>query len=1111
MTAADLRRAIEGPAARGRWELEPGLVDVLLRDLGAQGGRLPEPGALPLLSHALLETWQRRRGHTLTLSGYGAAGGVRGAIAETAEAVFHDQLSPAQRIIARDIFLRLTELSAGEAVPDTRRRVNLPELLSHAADAPAVREVLTLLADARLITTEQDAAEVAHEALIREWPTLREWLREDRDGLRLHRRLTEAAQEWERAGRDEGQLYRGARLAQAVEWAQAHPAELNTLEREFVEASQALAQREAAEREAQRQREVEAAQRLAETERARANAEQHRAEEQAAAAARLRARNRVVAAAGVVALALAALAALFALQSTRSASDAQAANTQAVANAATAQQSSLLADEGRDAALAAEATAQAERDRADAAAQSADEQRAVALDAQATAQADRDRADQAAAESFARELALQSSVNLSVDPERSILLALAALDAAPVPEAFSALQAATQASRLVWTANPGAGPLRDVLYAPDGRRLVTGGSDGVVRLWDAASGAALEQWPGHTDEIWVLALAPDGQRLATGSDDGTLRVWDMATGQTIHTLEFEGEVESVDFSPDGQRLAVVIRLEPAVYIYDAASGGLLETLTRPDWATTVPAALLPVGAVYSPDGSHLAIALNSATVPVQAGQVELWDAQTSERLLILPERFITYRNGLDFSPDGARLATGYSGDRQGAVWDVATGDRLFILTTNANRIYFSADGRRLLTASAGARAHVWDAATGRELQALLGHTSLVPGLAESPECAAPPDVPFQWCGRWVATVSSDGTLRLWDISPMGLGVPLVVAGGGLTAGGVTGDFVISQDGRKLLTSLPLNAQVDTWLYQQWSLPAEPGALPGGYVSRTVTFDPGRNFFNNANWKNRAFAAVYETGRLQIVDLAGATLADFCCVDPSVSVVRASHDSRVAVVLNQSSVMERWDTRRGTRLSSVQLTEAPRAGVMDLNSDATRAVIVVSDTLRVLDPATGEVVLDGVELAPGFQGNIAFAGDDEVLVMDCKANVDVYAVPSGQQRLSLNGGYSSCTWGAVFSPDGRQLAMASNGGPLRVWDVTTKALLFELPRLSHLLDPSFSPDGRLLYAIAGDALAPATIRAYFTRVEDLVAFARTRVTRTFTPAECQQYLHLPACP
>jgi hypothetical protein len=145
-----------------------------------------------LLSHALLETWGRRRGRTLTLSGYTATGGVRGAIAETAEAVYYDQLEPNQRQIARQIFLRLTELGGDSSTADTRRRASFNELVTHPEEAELVQGVLLTLADARLITTEQETAEVAHEALIREWPTLRGWLEENREALRLHRRLTEA-------------------------------------------------------------------------------------------------------------------------------------------------------------------------------------------------------------------------------------------------------------------------------------------------------------------------------------------------------------------------------------------------------------------------------------------------------------------------------------------------------------------------------------------------------------------------------------------------------------------------------------------------------------------------------------------------------------------------------------------------------------------------------------------------------------------------------------------------------------------------------------------------------------------------------------------------------
>ncbi len=143
MNEEELRRAIEEPARRGRWELEPGLVDLLLHDVGN------EPGALPLLSHALFETWQRRRGRTMTLGGYASSGGVRGAIAETVETVFTDQFTREQQSIARRIFLRLTELGDETSAADTRRRATFNELILKPEDTVATHAVLKVLADAR--------------------------------------------------------------------------------------------------------------------------------------------------------------------------------------------------------------------------------------------------------------------------------------------------------------------------------------------------------------------------------------------------------------------------------------------------------------------------------------------------------------------------------------------------------------------------------------------------------------------------------------------------------------------------------------------------------------------------------------------------------------------------------------------------------------------------------------------------------------------------------------------------------------------------------------------------------------------------------------------------
>lgn len=234
MTPDELREAIIQPAEQNGWDFQPGLVDLILQDVGM------EPGALPLLSHALLETWKRRQGRTLTLQGYHEAGGVKKAITQTAEGVY-DRLSPDEQTIARGIFLRLTEL--GEGVQDTRRRVKMDEL-SQAKEQEAVAKVLKTLTDARLVTTEQDSAEVAHEALIREWGTLRKWLDEDRESLRLHRHLTESVEEWQLRGREASELYRGTRLGQIQEWMKEHGTDLSPLESEFVRASQNVKKQE---------------------------------------------------------------------------------------------------------------------------------------------------------------------------------------------------------------------------------------------------------------------------------------------------------------------------------------------------------------------------------------------------------------------------------------------------------------------------------------------------------------------------------------------------------------------------------------------------------------------------------------------------------------------------------------------------------------------------------------------------------------------------------------------------------------------------------------------------------------------------------------------------
>ena len=235
MTREELERAVTAPAGLAGLRLEPGLTELIVRDVAT------EPGALPMLSHALRATWELRDGRTLTVDGYRGSGGVASAIARTADAVV-DALPAEQRALARGVFLRMTEL--GEGADDSRRRVPTAELVPEGTDVDAVAQLLARLADARLVTLGDDDAEVAHEALIREWPRLRGWLEEDRDAIRAHRRLGDAAALWEAGGRDPSDLLRGARLAAAVEVAEAGRVRLNATERAFVDAGAEQAERE---------------------------------------------------------------------------------------------------------------------------------------------------------------------------------------------------------------------------------------------------------------------------------------------------------------------------------------------------------------------------------------------------------------------------------------------------------------------------------------------------------------------------------------------------------------------------------------------------------------------------------------------------------------------------------------------------------------------------------------------------------------------------------------------------------------------------------------------------------------------------------------------------
>lgn len=980
LSNTELEEAITGPAHRVGAVLEAGLVDLIIQDVREQ------PGALPLLQYALTELFERRDGPTLIKQAYQDIGGTLGALAKRAEEVYRRFDDDSKRI-ARQIFLRLVTL--GEGQEDTRRRILQTEL-SALGDSNAIQAVIDRFGRYRLLTFDHDdvtrsaTVEVAHEALIRQWERLRDWLDDSREDLRLERRLLHAANEWKHANRDKSYLLQGTRLQQFQEWSETTDLQLNKIESEFLSTSLEARETRLAQEQARQEREAQLEKRTTQF---------------------LRLLVAVFAVATMIAVGLS----IFAFDQR---------------NVANEQQQIAEQNERKNLSLAL----------------AANSRNALIESEPALALPIALEASQAFQPPPAEVLRILGRTAFAPGPrfrfeesERSVLAV--ASNHNGTTTAYGGVDG------VIYLANNTNGnPIQAIetgasitglSFSPDGVFIAASLDDNTVGVWILASGEQQYHLMGHEQIVTDVEFNSDGTLLASSSGDTTIRLWDMETGELRQVLDdHPGFIFKLSFNADGTQLVSSSADETitgstedtpdrTIRIWDVETGE--NTLTIDPQSGFVR------DVEFSPLGDTVAATMWDGG---NGGTARIYDVTTGEEL----RRFFAHRDvitNIEFTADGKQLVTA-SWDKSIKFWDIEKGIQLRSFVDFDERIIdieFTPDNEFIIIGSGNVGDNaitnnednpsdtsvwLWDLENRTQSQVYRGHTD--------------------W--TWTTDISPDGTLAASGSGPLRLPASLDDVDTSVRIW----DIETGQEIRLLLghidtvDSVKFTIDGDSLLSASWDGTIRRWDVATGQLLNTYEDHDGRVYMVDMMPNGEQFISASGDGTLKLWDVeSGEVLQTYNGHDDEVNGVHISPDGREMLSASSDRTIRMWDIESGEILQTYNGHDSS----VNYAKFAPNMEFLIStswdDTVRMWDVESGEELRQFV----GHTGNtfgIAMTSDSQILLTTSSdTTVRMWDIPTGEE-LNRFDQHNDWIQEVVFSPDETFAISAGQDNVLRHWQI-----------------------------------------------------------------------------